>query len=414
DMRTADIVRQGLDTPAARARAIADFGDLPATLRYCEELDMETENATRRTDILSDLRSDTIVAWRAMRRTPVFALAVLVTVALGIGANTAIFSVVRRVLIEPLPYGDPQALFRLYTRPARPDGDDDKLSAVELAALAHESLSLAGITEFGNYSGVTYSDERTTEPWQVASVAVNFFDVLGVRPPLGRAFSAADIVPGAPPVVIIGYPLWQRLFNADNTIIGRRVQLNSVDFTVVGVLPRTFVGPTFTADALLPLNVPGILRSPRISHQRVWRAVARIRAGTTLDRMRLELALLQPRIAAQFPDIKNAGVIRPVQLHAAIVGGAAPVLLVVMAAVLLVLVITCVNIASLFLARAAARRRELGVRAALGAGAARLMRQVLTESVLYGLAGGAAGVALAFVMKGALLSLTRTMLPRLG
>jgi len=238
--------------------------------------------------------------------------------------------------------------------------------------------------------------------------------VLGVRPPLGRAFSAADIVPGAPPVVIIGYPLWQRLFNADNTIIGRRVQLNSFDFKVIGVLPSTFVGPTFTADALLPLNVPGILRSPRISHQRVWRAVARIRAGATLERMRSELALLQPRIAAQFPDIKNAGVIRPVQLHAAIVGGAAPVLLVVMAAVLLVLVITCVNIASLFLARAAARRRELGVRAALGAGAARLMRQVLTESVLYGLAGGAAGVALAFVMKGALVSLTGTTLPRLG
>ena len=414
DMRTADLMRQGLDANQARGRAIADFGDLSATLRYCEELDMETESANRRCDILSDLRADITIAWRAMRRTPVFAVAVVATLALGIGANTAIFSVVRRVLIQPLPYGDAQSLYRLYTVPSRPDGDDDKLSAVELDALAHQSRSIAGVAIFGNYSGLTYSDERTTEPWQTASVSVNFFDVLGIRPLLGRPFAETDLAPGGPGAVIIGYALWQRLFNGDEAIVGRHIKLNDIDFTVVGVLPANFVGPTFSADAVLPLNMPGVLRSPGISHQRVWRAVARLRSGIAPDRARSELALLRPRVAAQYSDIKNAGVVRLVQLHAAIVGGAAEVLIVVMAAVLLVLVITCVNIASLFLARATARRRELGVRAALGAGPGRLLRQVLTESVLYGLAGGAAGAALAFVMKNALLSLAGSALPRLG
>ncbi len=414
DMRARDLMSQGASPDAARARAVEEFGDLEATRRYCEELDMDTESAIRRAYVLADLRGDVAIAWRGMRRAPAFALVVLATLALGIGANTAVFSVVRRVLIAPLPYRAPNQLFRLYVVPGASDGDVDKLSAVELADLAAQSHSLSGLTQFGNYGGMTYTDGQTAEPWQTVQVALNFFDVMDVHPVLGRSFIEDDIRPGAPRVIMLGHGLWQRVFGGDRNVIGRRVQLNNVDHTIVGVLPATFVGPTFMADGLLPLNVPGILTTGRMSRGRIWRSVARVRDGVSLDAFRSELALLRPRIQAHYPEIKNAGAIRPVALHAAMVGTAGPVLRLVMAGALLVLVITCVNIAGLFLSRAAMRRRELGVRAALGAGRGRLVRQVLTESALYGIAGGIAGVAAAGLMKGALVGVAGTTLPQLG
>ena len=420
EMRARDLMRQGLDAAAAHEQSVAEFGDLDATRRYCEEVDMETERTARRANLLSDLRSDAAIAWRAMRRAPAFAAVVFTTLALGIGANTTVFSVVRRVLIAPLPFREPDRLYRLYTTaPATTEIDDDKLSAVELADLATESRSLAGVTQFGNYGGVTYTDGQTAEPWATVAVAPNFFDVLGIRPALGRAFDDDDVARGTQPVVLISYALWERAFGGDAQVIGRKVELDNAAFTVVGVLPKTFVGPAFRTggvfapDALVPLNVPGLLRQ-RNNHGRMWRAVARLKTGVAPAAFESELALLRPREAARYPDLKNAGAIRPVPLHDAMVGPAGLILELVMAGALLVLVITCVNIAGLFLSRAAARRRELGVRAALGAGRGRLVRQVLTESLLYGIAGGVLGIALAMVMKGALLGIAGAVLPHVG
>jgi putative ABC transport system permease protein len=321
--------------------------------------------------------------------------------------------VVRRVLIAPLPYRAPDQLFRFYTTPAS-DGDDDRLSAVELSALATNSKSLAGVTLFGNYGSVTYTDDHTAEPWQTVQVATNFFDVLGVRPLFGRQFQDDDLAAGAQPVIMLSYPLWRRVFGDDQKVLGRKIQINSVATTVIGVLPPSFVGPTFKADALLPLNLPGVLRSAQYSRSRAWRSVGRLRTDVTPAALESELALLRGRIAAQYPEIRNAGVFRPVPLHGAMVGAARPVLLLVMGGAALVLVITCVNIAGLFLSRAGARRRELGVRAALGAGRGRLIRQVVTETSLYGLGGGAAGVALAFAMKRAFVDVAGSILPQMG
>ena len=413
EMRARDLAAQGLTPDAARRQAESEFGDLEETRRYCTALDMQREAELRRVNVIADALGDLAVAWRAMRRTPGFAAVVVATLALGIGANTAVFSVVRRVLIAPLPYRAPNQLLRFYTAPA-PDGDDDKLSAVELSALAASSRSLAGVTMFGNYGGVIYTDEHTAEPWQTVQVASNFFDVLGVRPLFGRQFQDDDLAPGAQPAIILSYPLWRRVFGDDANVIGRKIQINSVATTIIAVLPPSFVGPTFSAEALLPLNVPGVLRSAQFSRQRAWRSVGRLRAGVTPAALESELALLRGRIAAQYPEITNAGVIRPVPLHGAMVRGARPVLLLVMGGAALVLVITCVNIAGLFLSRAAARRRELGVRAALGAGRGRLIRQVVTETGLYGLAGGAAGVALAFAMKRAFVAVIGSILPQMG
>lgn len=414
DMRAGDLVRQGMDAREAQARAAREFGDLDTTRRYCEEIDMQIEADARRSSFLEDMRADVTIAVRGMRRTPLFAGVVLLTLALGIGANTAVFSVVRRVLITPLPFRAPEQLYRLYTTPAATDGDNDKLALVELTELAAQSRSLIGLTLFGNYQGVTYSDDRMADSWQSVSVAPNFFDVLGVRPVLGRTFRTDDFAQGAPSVLIITYQVWQRVFGGDRGLVGHLVQLNAKPFTVVGVLPESFVGPTFNADMLLPLNVDAAMRSPRFARSRAWRSVARLKPGVSLEQWRVELAVLRQHIQTAHPEIKNAGVVLPTPLHEAIVGGAGPVLWLVMGGALIVLLATCVNIAGLFLSRAAARRRELGIRAALGAGRGRLIRQVLAETLLYGVIGGGIGILLGAALKAALLHLTGPMLPKLG
>ncbi|HEX4684854.1 MAG TPA: ABC transporter permease [Gemmatimonadaceae bacterium] len=414
EMRAQDLMRRGAAAADARERAAAEFGDVGATRRYLENIDRGIERDVRRSNFLEDLWSDVVIAVRTIRRTPVFASVVLLTLALGVGANTAIFSVVRRVLITPLPFRDPDQLVRLYTKPAAVDGDHDKLSAVELREVAAESRSISGITLFGNYRGTTYLDDRGADSWQLVSVAPNFFDVLGTRPIIGRVFGSDDFVRGAPSVVMISYQVWQRLFAGDRSIAGHVIQLSGRPVTVIGVLPERFVGPTFAADGLTPLNVDGVLQNAPFARSRVWRSVARLRPGVPLERWLTELATIQARIAAAHPEIGNAGIILPTPLHEAIVGGAGPVLRLVMAAALVVLLAACANIAGLFLARAVARRRELGVRAALGAGRGRLVRQVITESILYGIAGGTAGALLAVLLKVQLVHAAGSMLPQLG
>jgi len=235
DMRANDLVRQGVPPDVARARALAEFGDLEATRRYCEETDMASEAGFNRASILSDLRADMAIAWRTMRRTPAFALVVGTTLALGIGANTTVFSVVKRVLITPLPYREPEHLYRLYTAPSSVDGDNDKLSALEIAALTADARSLAGVTVFGNYGGMTFTDSRAAEPWGTVQVAFNFFDVLGVRPALGRTFRPDEEGPDAPHVVVLSDGLWKRL-GADPEVIGTELTLSARIFTVVGVM----------------------------------------------------------------------------------------------------------------------------------------------------------------------------------
>lgn len=413
EMRARDLINAGAAKDEAYARAEREFGDLAATRRYCEELDMQREADERRADLVADLISDIAIAWRAMRRTPAFAAVVLLTLALGIGANTAVFSVVRRVLIEPLPFRAPEQLYRLYTKPSQADGDYDKLSAVELAMLANESRSVAGVTQYGWRSSVTYADERTAEPWETVMVAPNFFDVMGIQPALGHAFSEADAPAGAPRTTIISYARWQSTFGGDPHVVGRAVEFNGTRFTIIGVLPEKFVGPTFTADALFPLDVAGTLRNDQRNKSRAYRGFARLRAGISLAQFQAELSALRPRFQTLYPNLKYAGIILPKPLHEAIVGEAAPVLMMVMIAALVVLLAACINIAGLFLARAVARRRELGVRAALGADRGRLIRQVVTEAALYGVAGGAIGVALAFILKRAFLALIGDMLPKL-
>jgi predicted permease len=347
-----------------------------------------------------------------MRRTPGFALVVLATLAVGIGANTAVFSVVSRVLIDRLPYRAPERLVVLYGATRENPEARALLSAAEIDAMQRRSRSLHTVAPFGLHGGYIYVSDAGADMWQGTRVGSTFFRALGVPALLGRTIDDRDVGPDAEPVAVLSYGLWQRAFGGDSGVVGRVVRLNDVSRTVIGVMPPTFVAPVRTPEVWVPLDLSALLRG-RMAESAILGAVGRLADGATLARARAELEVVArqrpPAAAPQVPRLVN-----PVPVREAMVGEVRPVLLIVMGAAALVLVVACVNVAGLFLARATARRRELAVRAALGAGRWRLVRQMLTESSLVGLVGGAIGVVLAFWGKAVLVRLGERVLPAMG
>jgi predicted permease len=416
DMRTAELVRLGLSEDEARRRALAEFGDIEETRRYCADTDIAAQRSEGRREWLTELVQDARLAWRGMRRTPGFALVVLITLALGIGANTAVFSVVRRVVIKPLPYANPEQLVRLYGATTRNPNAGNLLTPAQVADL-RELPTFSEIAPFGYYSGYTYTGDQRSEMWQGVTVSPEFFSVLGVRALLGRTIDARDVTELPAPVVVLGYPLWQRSFGGDSSIVGREVLLDGHPFTVIGVMPPDFIFPESSRDPEIwtPLDMRAAYRDPVAARQRPsLRVLARLTNGVGPTELRGTLDMLSQRERASYPELDEGSIIAAVPLHDAMVGSVSPILLLVMGAALLVLLITCVNVAGLFLWRAIARRRELAVRAALGAGRGRLVRQLLTESAIVGLAGGAIGVALAFAAKRLMVAGLKTLLPTMG
>ena len=406
DMRAAALEAEGLSATAARRRAVAEFGDLEATRAYCAAVDRDAQRAERRADRLGELRADARLAWRGVRRAPGFTLVVLLTLALGIGANTAVFSVVRRVLLDRLPYAAPERLVALYgTSRDDPDGRG-RLALADAMELAARP-TLADAAPVGMHAGHTHVGAEAAESWQGTSVAPNFFRLLGARPLLGRTIGEADAAAGAEPVVVLSHGLWQRAFGGDPSVVGRTVRLTDQPYTVIGVMPPDFVAPRIGGEMesvlWVPLEVARMMQYPSAATARAYGVVGRLAPGVTLAQLRADLAALAAATAGRRPAGDEAGPVHAVPLRDAMVGQVRPALLVVTSAAALVLLIACVNVAGLYLARATARRGDLAVRAALGAGRGRLVRQLLTESVLLGLAGGALGVLLAVVGRDLLL-----------
>ncbi|HEX5438269.1 MAG TPA: ABC transporter permease [Gemmatimonadaceae bacterium] len=414
DMRTAELVQQGIPEAEARRRAMTEFGDLDETRRVCVDLDRGGERAAQRAEWFAELRQDARLAWRGMRRTPGFAAVVLATLALGIGANTAVFSVVRKALLDQLPYREPDRLVRIYGgQPGVPDARG-MLTLTEIATM-QQSRAFADAAVFGMYGGATYVGDQRAEMWQGVQVGPQFFHVLGVRALLGRTIDARDTAGDAMPVVVLSYALWQRTFAGDSSIVGRDVQLDGHMSTVVGVMPATFVSPDRQVEMWAPLNMRRYLRNPVVAwRNRMFNGIARLADGVTAAQLHSTLDVLARREHERYPELHGVAPANAVPLRDAMVGDVRPALLVVMGAAALVLLLACVNVAGLFLAHATARRRELAVRAALGAGRARLVRQLLTESAMIGLAGGALGVGLAFWGKHVLVDVARAVLPSIG
>lgn len=343
--------------------------------------------------MLEHVWQDTRYGIRMLRRNPGFTAVAVVTLALGIGANTAIFSVVNGILLRPLPYQDPARLVMMWHNNTKEHKSQDWMAYQTLLDLREENKSfqdVAGMTLQWRFGLATEEGQETLQGYWVSA---SFFSLLGVEPFRGRAFLPEEDKPGGAPAVIVSHRLWQNAFGADPNILGRTITIDNHPAPVVGVMPAGF---KFVDDADLwaPLaQNPFFARGPR--SVRVVSAIARLKPGVTLPEARTEMEAIAGRLAQAHPDT-NAGLdVNVIQLQEQIVGKVRPALLVLLGAVGFVLLITCANMANLLVARASARETEIAVRIALGAGRGRIVRQLLTESVLLSLVGGAAGLLLA-------------------
>jgi predicted permease len=342
--------------------------------------------------MLSQLMQDVVYGVRGLRRAPGFAAVAILTLALGIGANTAIFSIIYAVLLRPLPYQQPGELVRLYETEAAPGnypftGPD----FLDWKTQSHsfQDMTLISWTHSMNLSGRGEPEHISGTPTEA-----NFFSLLGARPLLGRTWAAGEDEPGHDHEVILGYGLWQSHFGGDAKIVGTDIELNGEKYNVVGVMPAGFHFPSQT-QLWVPQDMDAKSLGARGSHS--FTAIGRLKPGVTLQQAQSEMTVIASRLEQQYPDSNFKVGASLVGLHEDIVGESRSSLLMMLWAVALVLLIACANIANLMLSRAVARQREMAIRAAMGAGRTRLIRQVLTESVLLAGAGGIAGIALAWL-----------------
>ena len=352
---------------------------------------------------------DVRYAVRTLLRKPGFSIFAILTLALGIGANTAIFSMVNAVLLRPLALREPDRILSIWE--SRNDSDKIPISIPEFLNLREQNRSFTKLAALANWNA-NLSGEETPERVQGMQASGEFFETLGVQAAIGRTLSAADCEPGSPRTVMLSYGFWSRHYGRDRTILGKPIRLNGDSYTVVGVLPAEFVYRQAQDDVIAPLVFEN---DPRREHRgnNFLRTYGRLKPGVTMAQAREDLRGMIHEFRRQFPQDNAAqtGVVVE-ELRTALVGNVRGSLLILLGAVLAVLLIACANLAGLFLVRASTRTREVAMRVALGASARRLVQQLLTESLLIAVVGGALGLVLGAIGIPMLISASQAGLPR--
>lgn len=396
EMEIEDRVASGMNPEEARRTALRDFG---AVERFKEE-----GRAARGIGWIEAFRQDIRFTVRSLAKSPGFALAAVLTLGLGIGATTAIFSVVEGVLLRPLPFPEPDRLVRVYQ--VSEDGGQSSFSHPNFADVRERTRSFAALAEHSAWVNPV-SINGDARRMGVAAVSEEFFRVVGVQPAIGRGFLADEWAAPAP-VALVSHEYWSSALEGSPDLGSAPLRIGADPVTVVGVMPEGFGYPG-DSDIWIPQGPQD--GTSRTAHN--WAVTGRLRAGVSAEAAEGELAAIARDLKPLYGDDTNMSSVALTPLHANIVGPVRPALLVLLGASMLLLVIACANVVSLLLARAAGRRRELAVRLALGAGRSRLARQFLTESLVLSVAGGALGIALAWAGVRVLVALDPGRVPRL-
>ncbi len=384
-------LRRGLDPAHARRQALRDFGGLERTKEECRD-----ERPGR---LLETLGRDLRYAARTLLSEPGFAGAAILTLALGIGANTLIFSVIDGVMLRPLPFEGGDRLIALHQVAPKADVQDVPFSVKEIEDYRDLTETLENLVEYHSMSFILLGGKEP-ERVQTGVVSANYFDVFKVKPLLGRTFLPGEDRPGAEPVLVLSHGYWVRSMGAARDVVGRAVKMNDRVHTVIGVLPPLPQYPDEN-DVYMPTSACPFRSDPRRvadRRSRMMSVFAKVKPGVSLDSVKADVGSVASLLSEEYPEFypEKAGYgVTVTELHEELTRHAKPTLMILLGTVGLVLLLACANVANLSLARLLRRQRELAIRTALGAGTVRLLRQLLTESLLVSLTGGALGLLLA-------------------